>query len=76
MKEILSYSGFEDGKILDRDRTTLDSIDKILKTVMYTVKDRESLADYFDNSASLMRQQAIDKFGNRFSARREVLESI
>ncbi len=45
-------------------------------TIQYLVQDRESLQSYFKNDAPSLRQEAIDKFGDKYSVSRRVLQLL
>ncbi|HVZ40061.1 MAG TPA: DUF4286 family protein [Candidatus Kapabacteria bacterium] len=45
-------------------------------TVHYWLADRASLDAYFANHAAAMRQDGLDRFGNRFTATRRVMSVL
>lgn len=44
--------------------------------VHYRVRSRAALQDYFDHHAAAMRGDGSARFGDRFSARRRILEPL
>jgi len=47
-----------------------------LWTIQYIVDDQKSLDNYLKNHAEKMRKEALDKFGDKFSASRRVLHLL
>ena len=70
MSDVLQFTGFSKANIFSEDVAT--DIHKL--TIFYDVDSRESLHEYFDKHAANMRQQTIDKFGDKVKAQRRVLE--
>jgi Domain of unknown function (DUF4286) len=68
--EILSFDGFEYATLLFGEAEP----GMRLYSVHYYVADRASLDDYFANHAATMRQDAIERFGDQFTASRRVFE--
>ena len=72
IKEMLQFKGFQQSeyfKVLRGENKTITTL-----TVHYLVKTLENLDNYFEHHASKMRQEAINKFGNRLSFRRSILQ--
>jgi len=76
MSEMLKIEGFNKAQMFYRDPTDATPKDEnvILLTIHYTINDRKNLERYFSHEAKKMRQEAMDLFGNKFSATRRVLE--
>lgn len=43
-------------------------------TVHYRLRDRDALETYFETHAEAMRRDGVDRFGDRFTATRRILE--
>lgn len=71
VEDIVSYDGFYEYKIYSDNEKGSDK-KKII--VHYKVSSLSKLQDYFSNHAAQTRQEAIERFGNKFSATRRVLE--
>lgn len=76
--EMLKIKGFKKACVFRRNPKYENSTndENILLTVHYRIDHRENLERYFFNEAKVMRQEARDLFGNKFSATRRVLEDI
>lgn len=70
VKAMLALPGFESAEVLVPEGPTR----RTGRTVRYRLVDRAALEDYLETHATSMRQEAIDRFGERFSASRKVLE--
>ncbi|TNF87001.1 MAG: DUF4286 family protein, partial [Gammaproteobacteria bacterium] len=46
---------------------------EVHRTVQYELTDRAALEAYFRDNADRMRQQGIDRFGDRFTVSRRIL---
>ena len=73
ISEILDIDGFESAKIY---KETSTSSDFLAITIHYSVSSKSALDSYFDNHAEALRQKGIDRFGDKFSATRRILEQI
>ena len=73
ISEILDIDGFESAKIYKESITSSDSF---ALTIHYSVSIKAALDSYFSNNAEIMRQKGIDRFGDKFSATRRILEKI
>ena len=76
--KMLEFKGFEKAEIFSRDpayRTSPD-IGKVFLTVQYTVRDRQSLDNYFQDHAPRMRTEGQERFPGQFSATRRILEVV
>ncbi len=49
---------------------------KTLWTIQYVIEDRPDLDAYLTNKAPAMRQEAVDKFGDKMVATRRVLNLL
>ena len=67
---MLTFDGFHRAHVHSVDKQD----DQIKITVHYEVESNEKLDEYFKNYAPKMRQEGIDKFGDKFSANRRILE--
>ncbi len=47
-----------------------------LWTIQYIVEDQKNLDEYLQKHAEKMRQEALDKFGDKFTASRRVLHLL
>ena len=68
--EMLRLPGFLTAVV----RRAEDANGEIQRTVQYELRDRESLDAYLRDHATTMRQQGIDRFGQRFRASRRILD--
>ncbi|MBA3564539.1 MAG: DUF4286 family protein [Gammaproteobacteria bacterium] len=71
--EMLALPGFERAD-LEAEIEPGDA-PRLRRTVRYTVRDRAALDDYFEQHAARLRQAGIDRFGDRLTATRRVLET-
>jgi len=74
---MLALPGFERADLeteSEMDRTPAQAGNAV-RTVRYVVRDRAALDDYLETRAQAMRRAAVDRFGDRFTATRRVLES-
>lgn len=71
ISEILNIDGFQSAKLYKEDIT---SSDFFALTIHYTISNRTALETYFSEYAETMRQKGIDRFGDKFSATRRILE--
>ena len=76
IEEILGLPGFEGGIWLSRDPEAEDPPGRKLWTIQYFLKNRKSLDDYLQQHAPRFRKQALDRFGDKFQAKRRVLELV
>jgi Domain of unknown function (DUF4286) len=68
MNEVSSFDGFIDATLLKEI-----NISEQRWSVQYLVASMDYLQQYFDLHAPLMRQQAIDKFGDSLKIHRRIL---
>lgn len=73
VKEMVQFKGFLEAKILLENNEIKES-QKI--TCCYLLDSQENLDNYLKNHAPAMRQDGINKFGNKFSATRRILKVI
>lgn len=76
--EMLKFKGFQSAHWYFRkpEDEGSENTNKTLWSIHYLVEDRKSLDNYFDNHAEKMRKEGIEKFGNKFSASRRVLNLL
>lgn len=74
IKIILTYEGFKKA-IIHKLCDTVDEANKHI-TVVYSIATKKDLDNYLINHATEMRNDGIQKFGNKFSATRRILEPI
>lgn len=75
IEEMLRIDGFVDARWYYRrpeDEGALRD-GRILWTIHYVVRDRESLDRYLEGPAEEMRQDALDRFRGHFTAARRIL---
>lgn len=72
IREILKLPGFISAELFAREHLGPCLQGKAYYTVRYTIADRASLDHYFATEAPKMREQAIERFGTKFSATRAV----
>lgn len=71
MDEMLRFRGFKKAMV-SKDHAYEDK--PVAKLVVhYTVATEDDLNEYLKNHAATMRQESINKFGDKFSATRRVL---
>lgn len=70
--EMLALPGFQSARILSPDRQPGD--EQITRTTQYELDDRAALDRYLDTDAERMRADGVERFGDRFSASRRILE--
>jgi hypothetical protein len=68
--DLLQFDGFRSAEILE-DTTAPPG--RIRRIVQYRLRDQAALDAYVNNHAPRMRDQGVQKFGDRFSADRRVL---
>ncbi|MGL6224079.1 MAG: DUF4286 family protein [Steroidobacteraceae bacterium] len=69
--DVLQFDGFLSAEVLDDDTDT--PAGRVRRTVLYRLRNQAALDAYLRDHAPRMRQQGIEKFGDRYSARRRVL---
>lgn len=77
---VLDSEGFIDAKIykvdskaLSAEKSSSSSARQEL-TIHYKVESKEALEKYLKDRAPALREEALDRFGDRFTATRRVLE--
>ena len=70
IKEMLALKGFTSASLLKDVENIATSANWV---VQYKVESRMKLENYFDNHAKEMRQAALDRFYDGFSATRRIL---
>ena len=75
IKEMLSIAGFQSAQIYtgtdEHNPHTNNATTR--RTVSYYLRSQEELESYFHTHAARMRQQGIDKFGDKFIASRRIV---
>ena len=71
VRQMLALPGFISARVLDQEEESADDPDTL--TVHYILEDRQALEAYLTQYADGMRQMGIDKFGDRFTATRRIL---
>mmetsp|Transcript_38947 Transcript_38947/g.86626 ORF Transcript_38947/g.86626 Transcript_38947/m.86626 type:complete len:111 (-) Transcript_38947:803-1135(-) len=80
VQEMLQFDGFRSVEV--QEVVTGDLLDdsrqghQTLFSVRYNLRDQTALDNYLNHHAPAMRQQGLDAFGNRFTARRRVLQAV
>jgi hypothetical protein len=69
--DLLQLEGFQSAEILAPES---DSPDRVRRTVHYRLRDQVALDAYLRDHAPRMRAQGIERFGDRYTARRRVLQ--
>jgi hypothetical protein len=69
--DVMQFDGFLAAEILDD--TTPAPTGRIRRTVQYRLRDQAALDAYLRDHAPRMRQQGVEKFGDRYAAARRVL---
>jgi quinol monooxygenase YgiN len=72
VQEMLALPGFLEASVY---RTEDPGSGDVLRTVHYVLRDREALEAYLREHADRMRSRGIERFGEKFSASRKILES-
>ncbi len=80
IREILAFQGFVSAELFREIRPTTDAsaseLKKVHFVVQYRVQSEQDLQHYFDHHAAAMRQDAIQRFGDSFTAHRRNLQAI
>ena len=75
VQEMLQFKGFKRAHVYQElQEVNINSQTNVI--VQYQIETLEELTDYFDHQSHKMRQHAVDKFGDRFSATRRILRKI
>ena len=71
IQQMLQFEGFKSAK-------KLNSIEdeQFFLTVQYKIESQEDLDRYFRNHAEQMRQEGLDKFGEKFKAHRRIMKTL
>ncbi len=76
VKDMCQQKGFLTAALFE-DITSLETKSKESSyIVQYKVASMADLQHYFDNHAAVMRQEALDLFGDKFTASRRILKEI
>jgi hypothetical protein len=74
MRFMLKLEGFMDAKWYRVDSSSEDSTKKVIWSIQYFIRDRRVLGSYFKNHAPRLRAETHDRFGERVSVSRRILE--
>lgn len=75
IREILAIDGFVTARWFEIESVPeVDQVKKVEWSIQYVLRDKKSLDEYFKKHAPRMRQNGIDRFGNKFSATRRVMK--
>jgi Domain of unknown function (DUF4286) len=69
--DVLQFDGFLSAEILDDEAVAPPG--RVRRIVQYRLRDRAALEAYLREHAPRLRQQGVDKFGDRYSVQRRVL---
>jgi antibiotic biosynthesis monooxygenase (ABM) superfamily enzyme len=72
VREMLEFPGFIQARILKPEDE--QPLDKEVLVVQYKLENREFLEQYFTDFAPKMREEGINLFKDKFSAKRRILE--
>ena len=73
--EMMKIDGFLSYTWMEREEEGTEEGDA-LWTVQYLLSSREALEKYFQDHATVMRKEGIDKFGGKFEASRRILRIV
>jgi hypothetical protein len=80
IQEILAFQGFVSAELLREMHPPSESVSTPAKrvhfVVQYRVETEQDLQNYFDHHAAAMRQDAIQRFGDSFTAHRRNLRLL
>ena len=71
--DMLALPGFLSAEVLEQ--TEPAAADHIIRTVHYRLRDRQALDAYLRDHAGRMREHGVALFGDRYTARRRVLDA-
>lgn len=76
--QMLGFEGFKSADVFEYNLNEESLVDEnhTYITVHYHVDKQESLAQYQQKNAHTMQEDAINKFGDKFSAKRRVLTRV
>lgn len=74
--EILALPGFVRAVWYERDTEPNQLVNHREWTVQYHIENRNRLEEYLQKDAPRLRQDALDRFGEKFLAQRRVLELV
>jgi hypothetical protein len=72
IEEMLLIPGFISANVFSLE----DDQGRVRRVTHYQLEDNAALEDYFAGPASVMRQATVEKFGDRFEAKRRVLNAV
>lgn len=73
VEAVLSHEGFIEADIFDVKDGREQDDGKVCLSVHYHLRSEKDLEDYLRDHAPTLRQEASERFGNRFSSWRRVL---
>lgn len=73
VRAMLALPGFYDARTIHADPTADGHIRRVVR---YCLRDRASLDAYLERNAEGMRRDGIERFGDRFSAERDIYPAI
>lgn len=74
VSQMLKFKGFINAHIFEIKDDKKEG--KKLITVQYVVNSMEDLNDYFKNHSTKMREDGLNRFPNKFTANRRILECL
>jgi hypothetical protein len=78
MKQMLTFDGFLEAHLFSLDQNSLNNSQDgwYLYTVQYKLRDIKCLESYLNEHASEMRQDGLNRFGDKFKASRRILNHV
>lgn len=74
MNQLLEIDGFISATYRKVEDNTEENYERY--SALYILESREKLDNYIKNFAPKMRQDAIDRFGDKFSVERRILSNV
>lgn len=71
VREMLAFPGFQTARVYRGQELTADN--RVVRIAVYEVRSRRELDSYLHTHAARMRKDGQRRFGNRFSASREIV---
>lgn len=72
VEEMLQFRGFQRAEIANEKQAENEVVGAKKLTVRYTLESEQHLQDYLAQHACIMREDALKRFGNKFSALRRI----
>ncbi len=76
ISEMLALPGFIDANLLIHEPLDIEPSVQQRVTVKYSLENRQQLQNYFDQHAAAQREAGFARFGQQFSATRQILQVI